>query len=79
MARTVNGFSTIYYLTRKICKIVGVYGTSGMSARFTPEFAAAVLALVAACHAFEALDDQPFEVDNTAGGEGPEDGPQPEG
>ena len=37
-----------------------------LAAKTTPQFAAAVSALVLACQAFEALDDQPYQVDNTA-------------
>jgi len=54
--------------------MVGVYGASGMATATTPEFAAAVLALVAACNAFTALDDYPAEVDRTTP-YGPEDLP----
>lgn len=72
MART--GVPTVIALSRKICKMVGVYGVPGLSASTTPEFAAAVLALVAACNAFTALDDYPAEVDRTTP-YGPEDLP----
>lgn len=66
MAGTVTGVPTIIKLTRKICRLVGTYGAGNMAAATTPEFAAAVLALVTACQAFEALDDQPGEIDSTA-------------
>lgn len=72
MART--GVPTVIALARKICKMVGVYGVPGLSASTTPEFAAAVLALVAACNAFTALDDNPAEIDRTSP-YGPEDLP----
>jgi hypothetical protein len=54
--------------------MVGVYGAPGLSAATTPEFAAATLALVAACNAFTALDDNPAQVDRTTP-YGPEDLP----
>ena len=64
MAR--NGASTILALTRKICKMVGLFGTRGILAATNPGFVAALVALVAACEAFEALDDFPGEIDATA-------------
>lgn len=67
-----TGTSTIYYAAKKICKMVGVYGASDLASRTTAEFQAAVLALVTACQAFEALDNHPFEVDRIAP-HGPED------
>lgn len=70
MART--GSSSIIALVRKICKLVAVFGATDLSARTTPEFAAAVLALVAACNAFTALDDQPAQIDRNPP-YGPED------
>lgn len=66
MAGGRTGTSTIYYLAKKICKMVGVYGANDLAARTSGEFAAAVIALVAACHAFEALDNFPFQVDRVA-------------
>lgn len=72
MART--GVPSIIDLARRICYFVGRYGAGNMAAATTPEFAAAVLALVAACNAFTALDDQPAEIDRTAP-YGPEDLP----
>lgn len=72
MART--GVPTIISAARIICKMVGVYGAPGLSSATTPEFAAAVLALVTACNAFTALDDYPAEVDRTTP-YGPEDLP----
>jgi hypothetical protein len=72
MAGQRTGTSTIYYLTKKICKMVAIYGATDLSSRTSPEFATAVAALVAACHAFEALDNFPFQVDRIAP-DGPED------
>lgn len=72
MART--GVPTIISSARIICKMVGVYGAPNLAASTTPEFAAAVLALVAACNAFTALDDYPAQVDRTTP-YGPEDLP----
>ena len=78
MARRVDGVSTIFYATRIICRMVGRFGSYRVGTRLSPEFELAVVALVAACHAFEALDDHPFEVDETPG-TGPEDLPPAEG
>lgn len=72
MAGSRTGTSSIYYLAKKICRIVGVYGASDLSSRTSAEFAAAVTALVVACHAFEALDNYPFQIDRVAPA-GPED------
>lgn len=72
MAGSKTGTSTIYHLSKKICKMVNVYGASDLSTRLSAEFATAVSALVAACAAFEALDDQPFQIDRT-GAAGVED------
>lgn len=63
MART--GTPTIIRLVRKICSVAAIYGASDLQARTTPEYAAAITALRSACAAFEALDDQPGERDNT--------------
>jgi hypothetical protein len=52
--------------------LVGRYGAGNMAAETTPEFAAAVLALVAACNAFTALDDIPAQIDRNPP-YGPED------
>ena len=73
MART--GTSTIIALARKICKVRAIYGAIDLSTRATPAFAAAVTALEAACQAFDALDDRPGEIDNTAPHRPGEDGP----
>lgn len=66
MAKIKTGSSSIIRLARKICVLVGVYGAVDLGTRTTPEFAAAVSALVLACHAFEALDDYPAQIDATA-------------
>ena len=73
MAGTRTGTSTIYYLAKKICRMVGTYGATDLAARTSADFQTAVLALVAACQAFEALDNFPFQVDRVAP-DGPEDG-----
>jgi hypothetical protein len=70
MART--GSSSIIALVRKICKLVAVFGATDLAARTTPEFKAAVLALVEACNAFTALDDIPAQIDRNPP-YGPED------
>ncbi len=72
MAGSKTGTPTVIHLVRKICKVVTLLGVADLAAKTTPEFKTAVLALVAACQAFEALDDQPAQIDNT-GGRGPED------
>lgn len=63
MART--GTPSIIVLTRKICRLFYTLGAGDLASRTTPEFASAVAALAAACHAFEALDDFPGQRDNT--------------
>lgn len=72
MARNVSGTSTILRSSRTICRMVGRFGTVRFAAATTPEFAAAVLALQAACVAFEALDNYPGQIDKVAP-DGPED------
>lgn len=72
MAGSRTGTPTIITLARKICRVITRLGGSDLAAKTTPEFKIAIDALVVACHAFEALDDQPAQVDNT-GPEGPED------
>jgi hypothetical protein len=71
MARNVNGSSTIIVSTRRICRMVGKYGTGGIASATSshPAFLAAVIALVAACQVWESLDDFPGEIDQTPGGE----------
>ncbi len=63
MART--GTSSIIQAVRFICRMVAIYGASDLATRTTPAFKAAVDALVLACAAFEALDDQPGQIDGT--------------
>jgi len=53
--------------------MVGRFGTARFTAQTTPEFGAAVEALVLACQAFDALDDFPGEADHTPGGSGGDD------
>lgn len=72
MAGSRTGTPTIIAIVRKICRVTTRYGASDLAAKTTPEFQAAVTALVAACMAFEALDDQPAEIDATLPS-GPED------
>jgi len=72
MSRTVNGVSTILRSSRKICRMVGRFGAAPLGAATTPAFQAAVVALVVACQAFDALDNYPGEIDLTAP-DGPED------
>lgn len=66
MAGSKTGTPTIIRLSRKICRMRSVYGASDLSAKTSPEFAAAVAALALACAAFEALDNYPAEIDETA-------------
>lgn len=66
MARTRTGASSILFATRVICRQVGKYGVAGITAATTPAFGAAVSALVVACQAWEALDDYPGQIDETA-------------
>ena len=65
MAGTKTGTPSIIRLARKICKLVAVYGAGNLATVATVEFAEAVGALVIACQAFEALDDQPGQIDAT--------------
>lgn len=65
MSGSKTGAPTIIALTRHICRLVHTYGAANLATLATPEFAAAVAALVAACAAFEALDDFPGEIDVT--------------
>lgn len=76
MAKTKTGTSSILRLVRKICRLVGTYGAADLTARTNADYAAAVTALVAACHAFEALDDYPYQIDASTP-YGPEDLPNP--
>lgn len=63
MSGSKTGAPTIIVLVRHICRLVNKYGAGNLSTLATPEFAEAVLVLVAACAAFEALDDFPGQVD----------------
>lgn len=72
MARTRTGTSTVLRLVHKICQIVGKFGAADLTSRTNSTYAAAVAALIVACHAFEALDDNPYQIDRTAP-RGPED------
>lgn len=65
MSGSRTGTPTIISLSRTICRIHARYGAADLLSATTPEFAAAVLALTAACAAFVALDDYPAEVDTT--------------
>jgi hypothetical protein len=65
MARIRTGTPTIIKLARKICKLKSIWGAPDLASRTSPEFASAVAALVAACAAFEALDDFPGQIDAT--------------
>lgn len=71
MSRNVDGSSTIIRSARQICRMVGRFGTAGIAnaTSNTPAYAAAVIALVAACQVWEAIDDYPGEIDQTSGGE----------
>lgn len=72
MSGSRTGTPTIIKLARKICKLKGLLGAFDLEVRTTPQFAAAVTALVVACEAFEALDNFPAEIDFVAPN-GPED------
>lgn len=60
-----RGVPTLLRLVRLICRAAGKFGTAGLSASTTPELAAAVNTLVAACHVFELLDDDVWQRDTT--------------
>lgn len=66
MAGSRTGSATIIKLSRWICRLVAIYGAGDLATKATPEFRTAVLTLVAACQAFEALDDFPGQIDSTA-------------
>lgn len=66
MAGSRTGTPTIIKLTRHICRLVALNGAYDLSQRTTPQFDAAVRALVVACHAFEALDNFPAQIDAVA-------------
>ena len=63
MART--GVPSIILLARKIARKYKGRAIALLETETNPTFAAAVVALVLAVEAFEALDDYPFEVDPT--------------
>jgi hypothetical protein len=65
MAGSKTGSGSVIRLSRKICKLVAIYGVGDLSTKATPAFSTAIAALVAACMAFEALDDQPGQIDST--------------
>lgn len=69
---TRTGTSTIIKAARLICRMIGQYGAYDLQASTSPGFKLAVDALVVACHAFEAADDYPGEIDTTLPA-GPED------
>lgn len=73
MAGSKTGTPTIIRAARTICRMVGVYGAGNLATVTTPEFALAVEALVAACHAFEMLDDFPGQIDSSGPIRGGED------
>ena len=73
MPREVDGGSSILAATRKICRLVGRFGTGGVDRIAGEEMAAAVAVLVALCIAFDLTDDYPGQVDRTTGTE-PADG-----
>lgn len=75
MAGSKTGTPTIIESVRVICRMVGVYGAGNLATVTTPEYAAAVFALVAACQAFEALDDFPGQIDSSGPIRGGEDIP----
>lgn len=72
MAGSRTGTPSIIRLSRKICKLQATWGASNLAAQTSPEFAAAVTLLAAACAAFEAADNYPAQIDNVAP-HGPED------
>lgn len=64
MAGSRTGTPTIIKLARKICRLRATWGASNLAAATTAEFASAIAALAVACAAFEALDDQPAQIDS---------------
>lgn len=72
MAGSRTGTPSIYKFTKKICRMVNTYGASDLATRTSADFASAVLALVAACAVFDALDNFPLQIDRLAP-DGPED------
>lgn len=66
MAGSRTGTPTVIKLVRRICRIVNTLGVADLTAKTSTGYAAAVTALVAACTAFEALDDYPAEIDTSS-------------
>lgn len=73
-----DGTSSILAASRIICRMVGLFGVARFTARTSPQFGAAVAALVGACQLWESLDDYPGEIDQTLP-TGSEDGTPAEG
>lgn len=72
MARR-TGKSTIIYLMKRLCTYVNRYGVSAVvTYTGSTGIGSALVALAAACRAWESLDDYPGEID-TSGLPGPED------
>jgi len=65
MAGSKTGTPTIIQAARLICRMVAVSGAGNLATVTTPEFKTAVLALVTACQAFDALDDFPGQIDSS--------------
>jgi len=65
MAGSKTGTPSIIRLVRRICSIVGRYGAGNLATVTTPAHAEAVMALMVACQAFEALDDFPGQIDSS--------------
>jgi len=58
-----SGVPSIIRLSRRICKLYKGRALALLPTITSEAFVAAIVALVAACEAFEALDDYPFEID----------------
>lgn len=63
MALTRDGVHTILRSTREIRRMVGKFGATGISRRLGGPYLAAILALVDALNALEALDDYVQQID----------------
>lgn len=72
MSGSRTGVPTIVALARKICRLVAIYGAGNLQSSTSPEFNLAIIGLVTACQALEALDDFPMQIDRSAPF-GPED------
>jgi len=79
MARQVFGTQAILLAARKICRLVDRFGSIILARQTSPEFAQAVVALVTACKALDALDDFVAVIDRTPGGTGQNDEDLPTG